>query len=577
MPAPKREGGNEMADRRVLSIQPESGFYHRRAIKSIDKEDFPAALKHLRKAIAMEPGNLTYRMDLANTYARMGLYERSNLEIQLMLHQGRTPAEALFAMGSNFLAMGDYDQAETMLRTYEHVEPEGEYIDQADEALNYIAECDYETELDRELDELSMDGKAALDAGDLDHAIDCLERALQKDPSMTYVRNNLAVAYSCVGDMDRAWENLEIVLQESPLDVHGRCNESMFLLSEGKREEAVEAVRKLRLDRIEEVDELFKYCLALADLDLDQELSQALKKIFLTSPYDPSMLYLCGVCQYNQGRVQESLRTFEKLAQTDPDSLLALNGARTAAAALRGEEALKRLPYTFDFPDEVEREVDAQVDRLQRMEPEDAAKALQDADAGALVRAALTGSDDQMSRAIRLLGRAGGPAADRMLREVLLSPTHNAYYKKKALDALRRLRAQEPFYSLQDGKLVLVRSRTYTFDAGLPKPYLRIMRDTINRMAQRYNEGQAVEFAAGMWAAYILYLDGHYPKIRNEKAWVLALDGFYRERNGKDVDWRALADEAGTTLRTMQMRRGKLMEAEYQIRMEEGQKGEEET
>ena len=135
MPAPKREGGNEMADRRVLSIQPESGFYHRRAIKSIDKEDFPAALKHLRKAIAMEPGNLTYRMDLANTYARMGLYERSNLEIQLMLHQGRTPAEALFAMGSNFLAMGDYDQAETMLRTYEHVEPEGEYIDQADEAL----------------------------------------------------------------------------------------------------------------------------------------------------------------------------------------------------------------------------------------------------------------------------------------------------------------------------------------------------------------------------------------------------------------------------------------------------------
>ena len=344
MPAPKREGGNEMADRRVLSIQPESGFYHRRAIKSIDKEDFPAALKHLRKAIAMEPGNLTYRMDLANTYARMGLYERSNLEIQLMLHQGRTPAEALFAMGSNFLAMGDYDQAETMLRTYEHVEPEGEYIDQADEALNYIAECDYETELDRELDELSMDGKAALDAGDLDHAIDCLERALQKDPSMTYVRNNLAVAYSCVGDMDRAWENLEIVLQESPLDVHGRCNESMFLLSEGKREEAVEAVRKLRLDRIEEVDELFKYCLALADLDLDQELSQALKKIFLTSPYDPSMLYLCGVCQYNQGKVQESLRTFEKLAQTDPDSLLAQSGARTAAAALRGEEAPKRLP-----------------------------------------------------------------------------------------------------------------------------------------------------------------------------------------------------------------------------------------
>mgnify|MGYP001122770801 CR=1 FL=1 len=190
-------------------------------------------------------------------------------------------------------------------------------------------------------------------------------------------------------------------------------------------------------------------------------------------------------------------------------------------------------------------------------------------------------SDTDIERALSYLDRVSPESSE--YDKALRMKVRVLYEQKRfpealqALDALRRLHAQEPFYSLQDGKLVLVRSRTYTFDAGLPKPYLRIMRDTINRMAQRYNEGQAVEFAAGMWAAYILYLDGHYPKIRNEKAWVLALDGFYRERNGKSVDWRALADEAGTTLRTMQMRRGKLMEAEYQIRMEEGQKGEEET
>jgi tetratricopeptide (TPR) repeat protein len=565
----------KMADRRVLSIQPESGFYHKRAIKSIDKEDFPAALRHLRKAIAMEPENLTYRMDLANTYARMGLYERSNLEIQLMLHKASMPAEALFGMGSNFMAMGDYDQAETMFKAYAHVEPEGEYIDQAEDGLSYIAECDYETDLDRELDELSMDGKAALDAGDLDHAIDCLETALQKDPEMTYVRNNLAVAYYCIGDMDRAWENLDIVLRESPLDVHGRCNESMFLLSEGRKDEAVEAVRKLRLDRIEEVDELFKYCLALADVDLDQELYQALKKIFLSSPYDPSMLYLFGVCQYNLGKPQESLRTFEKLAQTDPDSLLALYGARTAAAALRGEDAPKRLPYTFDFPQEMEREVDAELETLAHAAPEEAAKALQDPEVCARVRAALTGSDAQMNRAIRLLAKLGGPVAERMLRELLLSPTHNAYFKQKTLDALHTMNAPEPFYSLQDGKLVLVRSRNFPLDPKLPKPYLRVMRDVINRMAQRYGESQAVEFTAGIWAAYILYLDGHFPKIRNEKAWVLVLDGLYRERQGKSVDWRALADEAGTTLRTMQTRRAKLAEAEERVQAEE-KEGEEE-
>ncbi len=47
-------------------------LYHKRAIKSIDKADFTAALKNLRKAVEMEPDNLTYKMDLADTYARMG-------------------------------------------------------------------------------------------------------------------------------------------------------------------------------------------------------------------------------------------------------------------------------------------------------------------------------------------------------------------------------------------------------------------------------------------------------------------------------------------------------------------------
>ena len=231
-----------MADRRVLSMQPESGFYHKRAMKSIDKEDFAAALRHLRKAIAMEPENVAYRMDLANTYARMGLYERSNLEIELLLHKKSLPAEAFFGLGSNFLAMGDYDQAQTMLEAYEQIDPQGAYIDETEEALGYISECDYETELDRELDELSMNGKAALDAGDLEHAVDCLEQALAKDPDMTYARNNLAYAYFCLGNMSLAWKHVRRVLQQDPLDVSGRCNESCFYLAEGKPAQAPSAV-----------------------------------------------------------------------------------------------------------------------------------------------------------------------------------------------------------------------------------------------------------------------------------------------------------------------------------------------
>ncbi len=551
-----------MTEKRVLSFQPESGFYHKRAIKSIDKADFTTALKNLRKAIEMEPENLSYRLDLADTYARMGLYERSNLEIQLMFHLKSMPTEALFGMGSNYMAMGDYDQAETMLRAYLKVEPEGEFAGQAEDALDYIADCDYETELDRELDELSMDGKAALDAGDLDHAIECLERALEKDPSMAYVRNNLAVAYYCVGDMDRAWTQLKHVLEQDPLDVHGRCNESMFLLADGKREEAAQAVSKLRLERIEEIDELFKYCLALADLGLDEQLAQALKKIFLSCPYDTSMLYLWGVCQYNMGKYTESLRAFEKLSLTEPGSLLAVWGARMAAQAVRdGTPSPARLPYTFDLDQEMQAEVQRALDALLAEEPENMAKRLEDRYTQALVRAALAGTDSQMGQAVLLLGSAAGPVAERLLREILLSPTHSTFFKQMVLETLRTMRAPEPFYSLQDGKLVLVRSRRVEFDRNIPKAYIRVMRDAVNRMAERYNDERAVEYVAGLWAAYIMGLNCRYPKISNEAAWVMAMEGLYQQERGMAPDWAALAAEAECTQRTMLLRKKKLTDA----------------
>lgn len=552
-----------MTENRVLSFDAGAEFYQKRAAKLMEQQDCTGALKYLRRAVKMEPDNLELRLDVANAYALMGLYERSNLEIQLMFHKKDLPAEALFGMGSNYMAIGDYDQAEAMMQVYLNMQPEGEFAAQANEALAFMAECDYETPLDRELDELSMDGKAALDAGDIDHAIDCLEKALEKDPDMLYVRNNLAVAYYCIGDMDRAWENLDKVLAANPLDVHGRCNESLLCIAENDREGAAEALKRLRLERIEELDELFKYCLALADVGMDKELMQALKKIFLQTPYDTSMLYLCGACQYNLKRYAESVLTFEKLTLTDPDSLLAAWGLKHANAAQRGEEgAPERLPYVFDLPKEVQQEVASCLDDLTGLTPGDVAQRLEDEHTRRLVHAAaLSGSDQQMQRGVLLLSYSACEEAERMLREILLSPTHSSYFKQMVMQAMRSMKAPEPYYCLQDGKLVLVRSKKFDFGADVPNGYLAVMRDAINHMAAVFNEEKAVEFTAGVWATYMMTLGGKYPKISNPLAWVKTIEGMYLEISGAQVDWKRLAADAGVTARTLSVRRKKLMEA----------------
>lgn len=552
-----------MTENRVLSFDAGAEFYQKRAAKLMEQQDYTGALKYLRRAVKMQPDDPELRLDMANAYALMGLYERSNLEIQLMFHRKDLPPEALFGMGSNYMAVGDYDQAEAMMQVYLKLQPDGEFASQAGDALAYMAECDYETPLDRELDELSMDGKAALDAGDLDHAIDCLEKALEKDPNMLYVRNNLSVAYYCIGDMDKAWENLDKVLAANPLDVHGRCNESMLCLGENDFDGAVEALKKLRLERIEELDELFKYCLALADVGLDQELYQALKKIFLQTPYDASMLYLCGACQYNLGRYAESVMTFEKLTLTDPDNLLAAWGLKHANAAQRGEsDRPERLPYGFDLPAEVQQEIAQTLEQLTGMKPEDVAKSLEDERVRRLVHAAaLAGTDQQMQHAVMLLGYSACAEAERMLREIMLSPTHSSYFKQLVMQAMRTMKAPEPYYCLQDGKLVLVRSKKFDFGADVPNGYLTVMRDAINHMAAVFNNEKAVEFTAGTWATYMMTLNGKFPKITNPLAWVKTIEGMYLEISGADVDWKRLAEDAGVSTRTLSLRKKKLLKA----------------
>jgi len=552
-----------LTENRVLSFDANAEFYHKRALKAMEQQNYTGALKYLRRAVKMQPDDLELKLDMANAYALMGLYERSNLEIQLMFHKKELPTEAMFGMGSNFMALGDYDQAEAMMQVYLKLAPEGEFAQQAGDALGFMAECDYETPLDRELDELSMDGKAALDAGDLDHAIDCLTKALEKDPNMLYVRNNLAVAYYCIGDMDKAWEQLDKVLAANPLDVHGRCNESMLCLAESDFDGAVEALQKLRLERIEELDELFKYCLALADTGLDAELLQALKKIFLQTPYDVSMLYLCGACQYNLGRYAESVLTFEKLTLTDPDSLLAAWGAKHAAAAQRGEKNIpERLPYVFELPNEVKEEINACIGELTGLSPEGVAERLQDEHTRRLVHAAaLTGTDEQMQHGVMLLGYSRCEEAERILREIMLSPTHSSYFKQIVMQARRSMKAPEPYYCLQDGKLVMVRSKKFDFGGDVPTAYLTVMRDAINHMSALFQDEKAVEFAAGTWATYMMTLSGKFPKLTNPMAWIKTMEGMYLEICGADVDWKSLATDAGVTIRTLSTRKKKLMQA----------------
>ena len=578
-----------MNDQKVLLFPQNGDFYRRRAQKAIEAQDFVSALRHLHRAREEEPDNVETILDLADLYARMGLYERSNLELQLIFHRPDLPPDILYAMGANYLAMGDYDQAEIMLRAYTMADDDGEFMQQANDSLVFISQCEYDTPEDRELDILSMDGKAALDAGDYDHAIDCLTHVLERDPGMNFDRNNLAVAYYCVGDMENAWAHVNIVLRETPLDVSGRCNASMFCLYEGKQEEAKAHLSALRLNLIEELDDLYKYCLALADLNMDEELKLALSKILLLCPYDPSMLWLLGVNQYRFGEYAAAIRTFELLLLTEPGHILAADAMKLAKAAenqanadtpgdfvTAGVTPAKTMSYSFDFSREQDKRVERTLETLRKSSIEEIRDALKDRETYYLVRAALYGDDRLLGATVMLLGYAGGKEAERLLRELLLSPTHNSMIKRAVLETLQDLGADEPYYCLNDGKLTQMQAKRIEMTDKLPpESYLQLLHDACEYMAVHHpdNSENAIEQITGLWVAYMLSLHGHYPRITRPEAWIAAMEGLYLEDKGIAPDWHALAKECGATTRMLDIRRNKLLDGLEKTKAEQAEKG----
>ena len=567
-----------MNDQKVLTFPQNSDFYRRRAKKAVESQDFVSALRHLRRALEDDPDNVETIMDLADIYARMGLYERSNLELQLIFHRPDLPPDILYAMGANYLAMGDYDQAEVMLRAYQMADDDGAYMQQANDSLVFISQCEYDTPEDRELDILSMDGKAALDAGDYDHAISCLTEVLERDPGTNFDRNNLAVAYYCVGDMENAWAHENIVLKDSPMDVAGRCNASMFCLWEGKEKEAKAHLSALRLHLIEELDDLYKYCLALADLNMDEELKLALSKILLLCPYDPSMLWLLGVNQYRFGEFSAAMRTFELLLLTEPAHIMAEEAMALCKTAEAGETPAAPMRYAFDLSRKQDKEVEVTLERLRKCSVEDIRAALEDKETYALVRAALYGDDRMLGSAVMLLGYAGGKAAERLLRELLLSPTHNSMIKRAVLETLQDMGADEPYYCLNDGKLTQMQAKRIEMtDKMPPESYLELLRDVCEHMTVRFPDRSeaAVEQVTGLWVAYILSLHGHYPKLTRPEAWIAVMEGIFLEDSGVSPDWKELARDCGATTRMLDIRRKKLLEGLEKTREEQTGKGEE--
>ncbi len=192
--------------KKVVPFEQDGSFFHRKAKKYIESNNYINALSYYRRAMEKDPDNQEYALDLAEVFSEMSYFHESNLILLSVMQKSPERTDCHFAIGCNFLGLQEYTKAEGSLEKYLEMDEYGFYAEEAQNLLDVLQSQEFYYEFISDADPdrdkalaIATKGKDLLDQGDYKRAVRELEKAIRKDPELIFARNNLALAYFCVG------------------------------------------------------------------------------------------------------------------------------------------------------------------------------------------------------------------------------------------------------------------------------------------------------------------------------------------------------------------------------------------
>jgi len=129
--------------KKILPYEQNSEFFIKVGAKYINKGDIKSSLKYVIKAVEMEPSNPYYKYNLGCIFAEIQDFEKSNTVFEDILENidpGLT--DCYFEIGCNYFETGDYKNARKYFDSYMENDPEGEYIEEVENAIYYMNQDD---------------------------------------------------------------------------------------------------------------------------------------------------------------------------------------------------------------------------------------------------------------------------------------------------------------------------------------------------------------------------------------------------------------------------------------------------
>lgn len=503
---------------KVLSFRQDGEFYFRSGLAKMDKNDYIGAMASYRMALELEPQNVDAALGLAEALTAMNRPDESNRFMLVHFRDKDTcPPEAYFGMGCNFMALREYEQAIMSFDRYLELDPEGRFAYEAydmAEALSEEAEQGNLVETERERLRLDAEmGRKLMEQDDFEGAISVLEEVIQKDPLLTYARNNLALAYYCVRDYDRATEQVGIVLKSDPHNLQANCNLAVFLKGAKDEEGLKKQLEYLKSATASNEDDLNHLGVTLMELREFGAARNIFRQLSQKRPYEAGVLHRYALTGYYTGDFKLALNCYDKLLQIDKNDSIARYYRSVCQNAIKGETKRMQPMLNYQVP------IDEMVSRLAALSeyihaPREELKKgwFPGSDVQNLVKWGLTLSDQTVKRAmLRLIASFGDNAAETMLRDFALQREQNVDLKREAFALLKGMGAEEPYLSYMNG--ALVESRVNLVPArpkGMPECYSEALQQCLGAM-QGERKNESMTCAIGIWSGFITRMKGFKP------------------------------------------------------------------
>ncbi|HAX40337.1 MAG TPA: hypothetical protein DCY10_05645 [Clostridiales bacterium] len=547
---------------KVIPFTQGASFYMKRGAKELERNDLIAAIAKYREAYERAPQDAEIAIALAEILSQMQRFEESNrILFRLQADLEDAPAECHFGIACNYFGLQDYDRAADSLDDYLEQEPDGVFVADAEDFLDLIddEEAMFETtglrgDDDYEDNAVTHYARSLMASGEVDYAIEELERRKSQTGKSVRIREQLTIAYYIANRRDEARVIAEELIAEDATNILANSTLALAEIEEGNRIAAGARLDKMIKRKSLEPEELHSISVLQLDLGRFADAEKTLLQMLHVMPYDENVLHKLGYARFMQGDAEGAKASYQKLLRIDPHDTVAkyyLNQSKHAGNSGKRVNAKWIIPYQVPFGEafrrlnHLNRMLALPHDELNRVWTEDAAFRN-------LLVWAISLSDLRVKKSmLSLVFTFADPNALGVLRDFLLRTDQPDELKRVVLGMLKHLGAKEPYMAYLSGRWIKARVSLLKLNYKLPASYEGVMQVMLQYMLGNCREECTIE-AAKVFERYLDSLNRKFPRISaaQEVSFAAALEYLGRLGCGETVS----ADEIGEIYRVTKSR-----------------------